>query len=116
VTLHWGSCEPPAEAFFAFFSFSLFDRTSLAEAFLCVTYIESNVQERRNVGLTRSLSMTDVDYRWMALLPSDAFIVSSKRCIEEKAFQTDRCRRFVRVIVDNEEKNVRPRGARSQAV
>jgi hypothetical protein len=39
VTLLWGGRELPAEACFAFFSFSLFNRTSLADAFLCVTYV-----------------------------------------------------------------------------
>jgi hypothetical protein len=45
VTLLWGGREPPAEAFLAFFSFSLFNRPSLAEAFLCVISIELKVQE-----------------------------------------------------------------------
>jgi hypothetical protein len=45
VTLLRGGRELPAEAFFAFFSFSLFKRTSLAEAFLCVIYIELKVQK-----------------------------------------------------------------------
>jgi hypothetical protein len=35
-TLVWGGRELPAEACFAFLSFSLFNRTSLAETFLCV--------------------------------------------------------------------------------
>jgi hypothetical protein len=53
VTLVWGSCELPEGAFFAFFSFSLFNRTSLAEAFLCMTHIKLMVQEWKNVRLTR---------------------------------------------------------------
>jgi hypothetical protein len=48
-----GGCESPAEAFFAFFTFSLFTRTSLADEFLCVTYIELKVQEYKNLRLTR---------------------------------------------------------------
>jgi hypothetical protein len=98
VTLHWGSCEPPAEAFFAFFSFSLFDRTSLAEAFLCDIHRIKSSRKEKCKTYTLALSMRDVDYCWTVLLPSDAFIVPSKRSIEEKAswpFQTDRCRRFV---------------------
>jgi hypothetical protein len=85
VTLHWGSCEPPAEAFFAFFSFSLFDRTSLAEAFLCDIHRIKSSRKEKCKTYTFALSMRHVDYCWTVLLPSDAFIVPSKRSHHEIA-------------------------------
>ncbi|KAJ8592382.1 hypothetical protein M405DRAFT_812749, partial [Rhizopogon salebrosus TDB-379] len=53
VMLLWRGYKSPAEVFFAFFAFSLFTRTSLADEFLCMIYIELKVQECKHTRLAR---------------------------------------------------------------
>jgi hypothetical protein len=92
VTLLWRGCESPAEVFFPFFAFSLFTRTSLADEFLCIIYIELKVQECKHTRLTRRLLLDDCP---LSAAPTK--------------------KGWFRRTENNDEKNVRPRGARPLA-
>jgi hypothetical protein len=62
------------------------------------------MKKKKSKTYTLALSVRDVDYCWTTSLPSDAFMVPSKHCTEEKTsrlVQMDRCRRFI--IVDTSE-------------
>jgi hypothetical protein len=78
VTPLWGGREP-AETFFAFFSFSLFFRISLAVAFFCVIYVKSKVQkgkEKKKTGTYKmALCKRNVNYFSAMFLQCDVFTV-----------------------------------------
>jgi len=76
VTPLWGGRELPAETFFAFFSFSLFFRISLAVAFFCTIYVKSKVQEGKKRGTYKmALCKRDVNYFSAMFLQCDVFTV-----------------------------------------
>ena len=102
VTLFWGEREVPREALFAFFallasfafcfsvafavfaflafslSFSRFLRTSPAEEFLWMTYVESNGRDGQSVTHLGALCQRDMDYCCKTIL------ILSISCAKEK--------------------------------